>query len=241
MKYLTLILLVICLSCKKDHRLDCFKSTGKQTTENRDLPLFNSIEIYDNINLIVIQDTVCYAEIEAGENIISGITTRESNNNLILRNENKCNWIRSYRKAVNVTLHLTKLIEMEILGSGYVKFENQIKGDSLKINIRRVAPEVSLNFKGKYLECALHVSTATVSITGECDKQYLYLTGNGLINSSDMRTAHTFINNSSSGDCQVWAEEILEASIHTIGNVYYKGNPKKIVTSITDKGKLIKL
>ena len=74
---------------------DCFKSTGKIVDEYRAVQQFNEIQVMNNINLFITYDTIQEIRVEAGKNLVNLIKTDVNNNRLIIKNNNKCNWIRS--------------------------------------------------------------------------------------------------------------------------------------------------
>ncbi len=105
LKYLFFTFSLLFISCDKEEAWDCIKSTGEITTETRILENFNKIVLYDNINLWMIQDSTAYIEITAGKNLIPKISIEIENGILIIKNENKYNWLRSYKYSIDVYLH----------------------------------------------------------------------------------------------------------------------------------------
>src|SRR5690242_20273176 len=95
-KYISLcfVLCLLLFSCKKESLFDCFKSTGDIVTERRNIGTFTETIIYNNVNVIIVQDSLTYLEINAGENLLPLITTEIRNGKLIIENNNKCNWVR---------------------------------------------------------------------------------------------------------------------------------------------------
>ena len=79
--------------CGKDDGT-CISSTGKTIIQDRSGLDYHYVEVYDNINLILTQDSVNTGiKVEAGENLIDGITTEIDSGRLVLRNSNTCNWL----------------------------------------------------------------------------------------------------------------------------------------------------
>src|SRR5437868_14955643 len=88
-------------SCKKK---GCFDSEGKVIMVTRNIAAFHQVELIDNINLILTQDTVEQIKIEAGENLQPNISTDVQNGILTIRNNTACNWIRKLSETINVYL-----------------------------------------------------------------------------------------------------------------------------------------
>src|SRR6185436_10689371 len=130
--YLFIILFLFMFSsCKKENMCDCFKSTGSTFTEKRVLGDFDQLEVNDNIDVVLVEDTLNYAEVEAGKNLIDLIDTKIDNNQLNIANRNTCNWVRSYKKEITVTVHFKQLKQIVHYGSKEIVSSNIIHADVL--------------------------------------------------------------------------------------------------------------
>src|SRR5881628_485834 len=69
---LLVFIAVFSSSCKKDHWLDCLKSSGKTITVQRALSYYNSIELNNNIDLVFHSGATGFTEVSGGANIIDG-------------------------------------------------------------------------------------------------------------------------------------------------------------------------
>src|SRR5689334_18323193 len=96
------ILLLSLTTCQKEHLFDCFKSAGKSVTENRAATPFTNINLTNNVDLIINPDTTFYIKVTAGDNLIDGIITELQGTTLYIRNENRCNWMRSFKNTYTV-------------------------------------------------------------------------------------------------------------------------------------------
>jgi hypothetical protein len=99
-KYSIMTISLFSLSCNKENRCDCFKSTGDITSESRNISDFKKIILEDNINLYITPDTIYSLTIEAGAHLLKSIKTEVTDSCLILKNENKCNWVRNYKDKI---------------------------------------------------------------------------------------------------------------------------------------------
>src|SRR5438067_439983 len=89
--YIVHCALCIVSGCKKENMCDCIKSTGDIITEHRSIADFTELEVYKNVIVTIVQDTVVYADVEAGENLMPLIDTEVSGGVLKITNNNKCN------------------------------------------------------------------------------------------------------------------------------------------------------
>jgi hypothetical protein len=236
------ILVAFIFSCTKEHSCDCFKGTGDTTTEFRKLLPFNKISIENNINLYITEDTVFYMTVEAGSKLISSITSEVKDSCLYLKNENKCNWVRSFKNKINVYLNCGSLQEIKCnQSSGNVFSTNTLHSDYLQIDSWDASGVVNLAIDTKTAWFNLHTGSGDLNISGKSDVCYLYSAGNGKADLLNLTNGILYMNNKSTNNCFVNAVHELDVNIGYVGDVYYTGDPDTIITDITGSGKLIKL
>ena len=123
-----ILLIVITLltlgSCKKNPF-----SNGEVITEERGLPgNITAFDIRDDISVIFVKSDFPHLEIKTGANLIEGITTTVTDNRLVLRNENKLNWMRPYDYPLEVTVFFNELNTINYESIGTVKSLDSIRG-----------------------------------------------------------------------------------------------------------------
>lgn len=104
--FLIIGFLLVMSSCKKSP-FDCFTSTGEITTQTRTItPYFCNINMFDNVDIELISSDEQKVEVTAGENIIDNIKTliSKEDSTLTIKNDNQCNWMRSYDKPLKVKI-----------------------------------------------------------------------------------------------------------------------------------------
>lgn len=240
LKLTTLCLGVISIaSCKKDHLLDCFKSSGRDITIERPIAGFNSIETNNNVDLIFRQDTVYTIKITAGENLINGITTRVENNKLLIHNENKCNWVRDFKNKYTVEISAPDLTELFNNGSGNITFTDTLRTYSFQYDNSNASGQIYLLLNVDRIFVNIHTGTADVVAKGKAGMNQLFYNGYGKMDFSELQTGLTYINNSGSNDCYITVKDLLYVKLTSIGSIYYKGNPSDFETNITGTGQLI--
>jgi hypothetical protein len=238
---LIFLLLVIFLSgCEEDEGV-CISSTGKTITQDRSGLSYHYVEVYDNINLFLTQDSLFTGiKVEAGENLIDGITTEIDSGRLVIRNTNSCNWLRSFNVPVNVYLNFTKLDTLNFRAAGNVTCTNEWTNDSMFVNILEGGGKT--NLKLNVFKSFLYIMDGTVSlnVTGYSQVTYISSHGYGPVHAENLLSKFTYTFSSSPNDVYLNASVGLAVRITNIGNVYYSGDPIDISTDITGGGKLIK-
>lgn len=236
-----LILFVIALfaGCKKENLCDCFKSTGEMVTEERTTDPFNSIQLSENVNLYLTQDTFFSIKAEAGKNLLPLIKTRVEDNTVFISNDNKCNWVRSYKPKVNVYITMPSLIHINYIGCGDISMQNTFTGDSIYFETKNGSGLVNLDLDVRKCYLIIHTGPLDVYTKGKADELQMYYIGAGMIHCEEMPVNYAYVTNRSTGNCYINVRDLLIYHLTWSGNVYYKGNPPQIQGERTGDGELI--
>jgi hypothetical protein len=235
---LMVLLFAMFAGCGKSD-VNCFNSNGKVIRQGRNVPDFDSIDVADYVNLILSQDTVNRVAVESGENIIDAITTEVTANKLYIRNNNKCNWVRSYNIPVNVIISVKNLQKIYYNCSGNITTSNTLKSYQLVVEVWGGCGTINMDidvFQAYFVE---QMGTADFNIHGHCPIFTLYSGDYGLFQCKDLATRYTYVTNNGSNDCYVKSTHYLEATIGSIGNIYYTGNPDTLYVYDHGKGEVI--
>ncbi len=245
-KYITHAVAFVLLSlflagCAKSPLPDCFKSTGKIEQETRYPEYFHGLKLYDNINLHLIPSSGTSLIVEAGKNLLGKIETYvDEDSILIIRNNNRCNWVRSYETPINVYLGVRDLHSIEYRSIGDLSCSDTLRQDSLRIDVWEGAGNIDLGVHLKKCEANIHYGTAVITLSGITRQGYYYQLGAGKIDASSLKSEQVYIRNWSSNDLSGWATKYLSAEIKGLGNVYYRGNPV-ISSNILGEGRLLQM
>src|SRR4051812_21162166 len=127
-KWTALLLCAFAFStCKKENMCDCFKSTGHTTSEYREVSGFDQIKLHNNVDLIITPGKPFSCRVTAGSNLIDMVKTKVEGNMLVISNENKCNWVRSFKNRFTVELSMPSLTYLYFTGSGTVTLKDTIR------------------------------------------------------------------------------------------------------------------
>jgi len=240
-KILILVMALSLTQCGKDEGT-CISSTGKTITQDRSGTPYHYVEVNDNINLILTQDSVNTGiTVEAGENLIDGITTDISNGRLVLKNTNSCNWLRSFNIPVNVYLNFTQLDTLIFRAAGNITCTNEWTNYSVFFNVIEGGGQADLKLNVFRSFLYIQYGTVTVNVTGFSQVTYISSRGYGPMHAENLYSKFTYASTYSPNDVFVNAIVELGVEIGNIGNVYYRGDPAEISTNIIGGGKLIKL
>jgi Putative auto-transporter adhesin, head GIN domain len=240
--FVTFCLMMVHLSsCKKDHMLDCFKGTGDEVTETRNLSGFSMIECNDNVNVVIAPGSAYKVTVTAGKKIIDGITTTIENNQLVIANQNKCNWVRSFKNKFTVSVSLPELTAITNWGSGNITTTDTIRTNELHIDNHGGSGAIKLLMNIGSCRTNVHTGVADFNYTGHIGVHYFYHNGNGPFNTLQCQCDVVFTENKGTNDSYIYATKLLEAKTSYVGNIYYKGNPDSLKLTQLDKGKIIRI
>ena len=230
----------ILTACSRETYDDCFSNTGPQITRDRPSGGFNKIELYDNVNLVIIPGTTSKITVEAGEHILDALTTEISDSTLVIHNTMTCNWVRNYDKELTVYATVPDLTSIRYEGSGDIRTEGQLTTDSLRISVWGGAGTFNLNLDVTKLNMALHYGTVDFHVSGKSLITTIFSNSYGPFYCDSLISNIVYIRSSGSNNCYVRAVHVLEAEITSVGDIYYSGNPYQVSQHISGSGKLIK-
>lgn len=238
---LVLSLIPIVFSCKKVPL-----TNGKVITETRELPTFNELKLYDNIDVTLISSDISKIEITTGENLLPNIMIDVVDGALFLKNENTCNWIRSYDCPLEAKIYFSGDITSIYYESvGFLKTNDYIMDDSTSrfdLQIEDGSGEINLKINCNSLYITSNFGTNDMIFEGKADYTYISQRGLGPIKAENFQTKIADVYSYSSNNIYINGYEKLNAYIYNIGSIYYKGNPTiNSYISPLAKGKLISI
>jgi hypothetical protein len=235
------VLAFLLTTCGPGHGTDCLKSTGKIITQRREVPTgLTQITMYDNVDLLLVQDTVIYAEVRSGENLIDDIEFKLAGNALEIKNTSTCNWARSYDTPREVTLHVPNIENIFLKGAGNISTVGLFRQDRLFLHLVG-AGDMEMTLEGAYLNMDMY-ELGDMTLHGSMDDLAMTLGGNGRLFASDLQTRRCYFQTTrdSNGDAHVRASDALATSagnsLAGTGTVYYAGSPSTVSIKITGSG-----
>lgn len=238
--FLSLVVMAILLQgCQKEDFCNCLESTGSRTSETRFPGSFNTIILNNNIDVILVPDSLEFVEIICGKNLMDGISTKVSSYTLEVGNNNKCNWLRDFQNEFIVKVHFKSISQITYNGSGNLTCSDTLRENFLKVESWNGTGHLNFLINGGEVQLKLHTGPADISASGKAGVLYLYTAGNGFIRAADLESDYVNVATRSTGDCEVFAKTELGVNIDYNGDVFYKGNPPLINKSVTGTGKLI--
>lgn len=228
-------------SCKKPTDRACAKSYGEEKMEERTLGNFESIFLGPHIKYTLTQDTVNKVIIRSGENMINFVKTEIVDGELSVTNENKCNFLRSYKKGVEVELHLIDVSKIEFEGTKELTCSNQMNLSNLTFVVRDGAGHVDLNVVSPEMQFIVTHGWGNFTLHGAVNYLRLEIRSNGFGETYDMNVLDSLHLISSTQETVMVNSDnaLMRVEINQDGDVWYVGQPSFIEFTQFGTGELI--
>ena len=227
--FLFLLFLQI-MSCKKPENRSCWKGTGKVVTKNIPLASFQTLELHQRLNIVLVQDSLEFLEIEAGENLQNFIDWSIVNGKLEIWNQNKCAYLRYKTGDVKVTIHFKSLAKLIYWGSELLVSSDTIQTDYLYIMMNDGAGDLDLRVHANTINVLNPHGFSNISIGGTCGFLRLDMDGYGTFDARQMLVSDSIsVMYASNGISYLRANQLkLKAELSSSGDIWYYGIPAAI-------------
>jgi hypothetical protein len=225
-------------SCNDEKAFDCVKSTGKVEKVERTMIDFDTLYLWDDVNVILVQDQSGYIIVEGGKNIIPKITSEVKDNCLHLKNKNKCSWVRNYHTPVNVYVDIRDIVFLVHKGSGIIKTEYQVKTDYFSI-YNWEAGQVDIDISSNSFRYACDRFTQN-HLKGNTHEAAIISYGLAQLHAENLIAKKLYMDHNGTGDAYVSCDSLISVNLFSKGNIYYSGSPIVAHHEESSSGKLIR-
>ncbi|MBD2720764.1 GIN domain-containing protein [Hymenobacter armeniacus] len=216
---------------------DCLKSTGTIVTQQRAVDAgLTTVTVFDNVDLRLVQDAKTYAEVRAGENLISEIVLTRKGNSLEINNTSTCNWTRSYDSPREVTLHLPRITNVFMRGQGNGSTVGEFVQDTVFFHLIG-AGDYDLTVRAKQLFLDQY-ELGDITVRGTTEYMNCTLGGAGRLFAQGItpQSCDVKLTRDSDGDAHVRASQRLGGIVAGNGTLYYGGPPSFVDIRVTGRG-----
>ena len=228
-------------SCLKEDS-KCITQVGKPMYEEREVNgNFDSIYLDGDVNLHLTQDDKLRIYLHAGEKLLPGITTIQKGRTLRITDENKCDFLRDMGTPIDIYVTLNQLRYLNFRSSGTIQSSTPIISDSLTLECWGGGGSIKLEIDVMHCWIFQHGGNVDFAISGKADYNYIYWNSSySPVDCSNLLTGYTYIIHKGANDATINVQNVLQAEIHSIGNIIYQGHPSEITIRSFGKGELIK-
>lgn len=229
---LLLMLVLIGVQSVSGQSKEKVKGSGPTITRTLDLPSFDQIESNIEADVEITQGPVQKVVMEGQENILNLIQTEIKDKKWKIRLP-KNTWADYDQVKIKITI--PSLISVGLAGSGSVITTNTFKADDFQVGLSG-SGNMKLMVEADNIDCGLSGS-GTINLKGKTKELSIGTSGSGDVKALDCAADVVKVGISGSGDCEVYASQMLDAGIAGSGNIKYKGRPK-VKTGISGSGSI---
>ncbi|MDA0784031.1 MAG: DUF2807 domain-containing protein [Bacteroidetes bacterium] len=202
-----------------------WESFGDITSETRTLGSFHGLDVNQDIELFITQDSTkpAHVEITYGKNVIPGITTEITNGVLSIKNSNKAKWLRKLNIQPKCTLNLHQIDNIHLEGNAKVICIDTLYSQAIHCTVNSVEDQNLLVFCGQFYGGVMNSSNVKLSgqatiFSWSCEK------GGGL-DATDLRSDDVYLYHFTIKDVFVNPSKQFDAHLFNSGNAYYFATP----------------
>lgn len=228
-------------ACKKAEDRKCLKSAGQWGVKEVMVPSFQFMDLGPKLKYVLVQDTVEKVILRGGKNLLNFIETSVTDGNLVIRNNNKCNFLRSYKHEVTAEIHLKNVFNVTYEGTKSLKCYHQLDLPYLTWLTRDGAGSCKLNLKSKVVRFVVSNGWGNFEMEGETDYLKLDIRTNGFGDAYNLQVNDSLdVVSTTSELLKVNANGVqLRAELSSNGDVWYIGTPGSIEYNRYGSGELI--
>ncbi|GGH02874.1 DUF2807 domain-containing protein [Polaribacter pacificus] len=211
------------------------RGNGHVVTENRKTSSYDGISIGGSFDVILVKGKEGKITLRGEENILKYIETEVSGSTLKIQYKRNTN-IRTTRK-LTITIPYRDIDKISLGGSGNITAKELIKADEMALSIGG-SGNINLKIDANELKTSIGGS-GSINVSGSSKELTCSIAGSGSIKAYDLKTSIVNANIAGSGSIRTTVANQIKANVVGSGNIYYRGNPKKISSKSVGSGSII--
>jgi len=222
-----ILLITFATACKPDALLDCVNSTGPLREEKRAIGQFENLIIESDLAVTWHDSTENLVIVRCGRNLLRKVRTELVGKTLLLTNENRCNWVRSFDNPMHIDLYSKAPYLISLKGFGDISCEDTLKTTPLTVQHYGTS---NVLLKVKVGEFYLDFNSPNdCEVSGESDKAIYSIQRYGKFKAQNMSVHKLILTMKGENDAWISVKDSLKGSHESQRNVYLKGNPSSSV------------
>ena len=218
-----ILCMLFAFACKPDALLDCVNSTGPVRDEKRMIGQFDNLYVDSDVDVIWHDSTENLVVVRCGRNLLRKVKTEVEGKTLILKNENRCNWVRSYDNPMQIDLYSKAPYLITLKGFGTFTTEDSLKTTPLTIQDYGAG---LVNLKVKVGEFYLDFDSPNdCKVAGETDKAVYSIQRYGKLKAENMAVNQLILTMKGENDAWISVRDSVKGNHESHRTVYMKGNP----------------
>ncbi|MEN9742444.1 MAG: hypothetical protein RLZZ65_249 [Bacteroidota bacterium] len=235
------LLLFFLLSCQKESERRCWKGVGEPLTYQQSFTDFKYLHIHAYMKVDLIQDSLNYVEWQTASNLKSFLQANIDHDTLVLRNNNRCHFLRYKHESVKAIVHFTQLDQINFENSDTVLMKGIWHFDQTELILKEGAGPIQLNLAGQKLFVRNLYGWQNLNLKGELSWLYADMDGSATIEAGNLNLLDSlhFLGASPKTSSIRSGGIKVKAQLHSIGNLILEGQPFELLKMEYNSGKVI--
>ena len=217
-------------------RPDCFKPAGPEAREYRRVPGFSTIEVFDNVRVVLaVGDAPFGVDVAGGRNLLAEINTdvrpatEPARFKLVITNANRCNFVRDQTRPLSVTVHLPDSAarrRLTVLHKGEEPITTAAPGtrlDSLFLISTNIG-DADLDLESIYVWLGCY-EYGDIRLRGRARDLRCTASGIGQLRAENLLCDYAYVKGYRDGELHVRATQNVGIELFGNGNGYWYGQP----------------
>jgi hypothetical protein len=234
MKKTIYILILLIFACNSEDANDCFQTTGTIIQEEVEVSNFEKIIVNRGVELIITKTSEYKVIIETGENLINDVKAEVVDNQLVLTDDNNCNYVRDYgnTKVYVEAPNLTEIInssQYEVSSNGVLSYQSlRLLSEDYNQDVDFTVGDFRLSVNSENLEI-LSNNISSFYIDGATENLFVgFFAGSGRFEGEHLAAQHIELSHRGSNDMIVYPIQSLTGVIRGTGDVIAVNEPPLI-------------
>lgn len=239
--WIGILLSLSLLACQKPTDRACWKGAGDTQLKQIPFESFDFLHIHPHMEVELIQDSLNFIEWEANENLMNFLVAEKSLDTLILRNQNRCHFLRYRKETVKVRVHFKQLKQILFENSELVSTQGIWQQNVFELILKEGAGPIDFQLAGSHAFVRNLYGWQNVHLVGQLDWLYADLDGSALIDAHELVIQDSLLFSGSSPLSSQFATPgiLVKAQLHSIGDLFLKGTPSLLLQKAYSSGKVI--
>jgi hypothetical protein len=225
---------VFLISCSKE----VVWNAGEKTSRTVSLNPYSIVKINSIFDILLVQDTTCFATITCGKNLIERVKIAQEADNIAISEFTDMNWTRSYQRT-RIELHFRQLQFIEINDCVKLESKGTLHGPLLSMWVNSDLSEVDIQVVCDQFKLSVSEDNFGIyKVSGVTGSSCLEPNGSSHYRMENLETDSCHVLHKGIGDCYVNAKRILEGKVTRKGLLVYKFYPSLQVAVENINGKI---
>ena len=242
----SILFYLLMISCNGENVPDCFRNEGNIVRDEVSVPVFETITVFENIELYLISGTEQKVEIETGEFLRKEVSAEVQDGRLVLRNRISCNFVRDYgiTKIYVTTPDLREIrsssgfpirsvgtlsvTDITLISESFINPETETTDGSFELDLNAQSVRIVVNGISYFL---LSGNTENLNIT--------IAAGDSRIEAEALIAENVTVDHRGSNDIRVNPQQTLSGIIRGTGDVISFNRPAVISVEEIFRGRLL--